>query len=256
MVYGGPNAKAEMMPTGVQHLLDEGVLATLHRGGQSGGFVSVGVKENGHAEFSFFVEKRAKEGNRRARLGELMRDATFQLARRAEKAGFGGLRRLLVVGHTRYGTNLAQPVALNAHPHLGTDAADTIIYIGEKNRVDHYERPWERPRGVSAVKSMPMTRGVAIAHNGDDNATILYRYGEAEVVLDNDQDALLNEHMTGFKNPAKGDSPQIATRMERWVTQGSVAASLRLTLLMVAMESLRGQETSFETILSRAPRRR
>jgi hypothetical protein len=253
VVYGGPNPKAEMMPTGVQHLMDEGVESTVHRGGQSGGVLAVGVKENGHAEFRFFVEKRAKESNRRARLGELMRDATFQLARRAEKAGFGALRRLLVLGHTRYGSNLAQPVALNAHPHLGTDAADTIIYIGEKVRVDHYERPWDRPRGVSAVKFIPMTRGVAIAHNGDDNATVLYRYGESEVVLDNNQDALLNEHMTGFKNPAKGDSPQIATRLERWITQGSVAASLRLTLLMVAMESLRGQETSFDKILTRAP---
>lgn len=253
VVYGGPNAKAEMMPTGVQHLMDESVLRTLHRGGQSGGIAVVGVKENGHAEFTFFVEKRAKEGNRRARLGELMRDATSQLARRAGKAGFGGLRRLLVVGHTRYGTNLAQPVALNAHPHLGTNDTDTLIYIGEKNRVDNYERPWEKPRGVSAVKSIPMTRGVAIAHNGDDNATVLYRYGEKDVVLTNDEDALLNERMTGFKNPAKGDSPQIATRMERWITQGSVAASLRLTLLMVAMESLRGQPAPFETILERAP---
>ncbi|MBL0057600.1 MAG: hypothetical protein IPP35_00365 [Elusimicrobia bacterium] len=253
VVYGGPNAKAEMMPTGVQHLMDESVLRTLHRGGQSGGFAVVGVRENGHAEFTFFVEKRAKEGNRRARLGELMRDATSQLARRAGKAGFGGLRRLLVVGHTRYGTNFAQPVALNAHPHLGTNDTDTIIYIGEKKREDNYERPWDRPRGVSAVKSIPMTRGVAIAHNGDDNATVLYHYGEKDVVLTNDEDALLNERMTGFENPAKGDSPQIATRMEHWITQGSVAASLRLTLLMVAMESLRGQATPFETILGRAP---
>lgn len=253
VVYGGPNAKGDAMPVGLQSVLDTAVRRTLHRGGQSGGIAAIAVKENGHAEFSYFVEKVAKEGNRRLQLGKLMREAATRLSYRAGKAGYGGLKRVVAVAHTRYGTNLAQPIALNAHPHLGSNHADTILYIGEGSRDDHYERPWDSPRSHPAVKSISMPRGVAIAHNGDDNATAVILNGEKSIYLTNEQDALLSEHMSGFKNPAEGDSPQIATRMERWMTQGSVMASLRLALLQMGLESLRGKDPSFSDVMDRAP---
>jgi hypothetical protein len=253
IVYGGPNAKGAAMPGGLQSVLDTAVRRTLHRGGQSGGVAAIAVKENGHAEFSYFVEKVAKESNRRLRLGKLMRDASSRISDRAEKDGFGGLKRVVAVAHTRYGTNLAQPIALNAHPHSGSNHEDTIIYIGEGSRDDHYERPWNGPSANPAVKSISMPRGVAIAHNGDDNATALFLGGENSIYITNDEDALLSEHMTGFDNPAEGDSPQIATRMERWMTQGSVMASLRLALLQTGVASLAGENPEFTEILERAP---
>ncbi|MBL8024612.1 MAG: hypothetical protein JNK54_10100 [Elusimicrobia bacterium] len=253
VVYGGPNAKGAAMPVGLQSVLDTAVRRTLHRGGQSGGVAAIAVKENGHSEFSYFVEKVAKEKNRRLRLGKLMRDASSRISDRAEKDGYGGLKRVVAVAHTRYGTNLAQPIALNAHPHLGSNHEDTIVYIGEGGRDDHYERPWNGPRAKPAVKSIAMPRGVAIAHNGDDNATAVSLDGEKSIYITNDEDALLSEHMTGFKNPAEGDSPQIATRMERWITQGSVMASLRLALFQTGVASLAGKNTHFAEILERAP---
>ena len=253
IVYGGPNAKGAAMPVGLQSVLDTAVRRTLHRGGQSGGVAAIAVKENGHAEFSYFVEKVAKESNRRLRLGKLMRDASSRISDRAEKDGFGGLKRVVAVAHTRYGTNLAQPIALNAHPHLGSNHEDTIVYIGEGSRNDHYERPWNGSSGKPAVKSIAMPRGVAIAHNGDDNATAVFLEGEKSIYITNDEDALLSEHMTGFKNPAEGDSPQIATRLERWITQGSVMASLRLALLQTGVASLAGKNPDFTELLERAP---
>jgi hypothetical protein len=253
VVYGGPNAKGAAMPVGLQSVLDTAVRRTLHRGGQSGGVAAIAVKENGHAEFSYFVEKVAKESNRRLRLGKLMRDASSRISDRAEKDGFGGLKRVVAVAHTRYGTNLAQPIALNAHPHLGSNHEDTIVYIGEGSRDDHYERPWNGPSAKPAVKSIAMPRGVAIAHNGDDNATAVFLEGEKSIYITNDEDAMLSEHMTGFKNPAEGDSPQIATRLERWITQGSVMASLRLALLQTGVASLAKKNPDFTELLERAP---
>jgi hypothetical protein len=253
VVYGGPNPKSELMPEGVLRPMNEGILRTLHRGGQSGGVASVGVRENGHAEFSFFVEKTAKENNRRERLGQLMRGSMTRLAIRAQKAGFGGMRRLVVVGHTRYGTNLAAPVAANAHPHMSSGESDTLHYLGEARRDDKYERPWDQPHDAPALKSVSMTRGVAIAHNGDDNATILYRRGSKIISISNEDDARLSERMTDYKNPAQGDSPQIATRMDRWLTQGSVVASLRLTLLMLGLETLTENNPTASAVLERAP---
>ncbi|MBK8650929.1 MAG: hypothetical protein IPN23_04360 [Elusimicrobia bacterium] len=253
VVYGGPNPKSETLPEGVQRLMDGAVLRTLHRGGQSGGVAAVAVRENGHAEFSFFVEKTAKERDRRARLGALMRAGMARLAARAQKAGFGGLRRLVVIGHTRYGTNLAQPVAVNAHPHTSAGETDTVLYIGDGKRDAKYERPWERPVDAPTVKSVALPRGVAIAHNGDDNATVLFRRGDRKVELSNEDDARLSERMTGHQNPAQGDSPQIATRFDRWITQGSVRASLRLALLNTSLESLPGEDLSAEEVLARAP---
>jgi hypothetical protein len=255
VVYGGPNPKQETFPQFVRKLLHQAILRTLHRGGQSAGVSVVGVKENGHAEYAFFVEKTAKEKNRRALLGSLMRSAMDRLADRAQKAGFGGLSRILVVGHTRYGTNLAQPIAVNAHPHGSASESDRIYFIGDKNRDDKYERPWSAPAQAPAVKSLAMERGVSIAHNGDDNVTVLYRRGGQEVTLSNDDDARLSERMTGYKNPAQGDSPQIATRMDRWLTQGSVRASVRLALLMLSVESLGGIKADAETLVQRAPSR-
>ncbi|MBK8575133.1 MAG: hypothetical protein IPN90_05465 [Elusimicrobia bacterium] len=253
IVYGGPNAKSEVMPKGVQSVLDEGILRTLHRGGQSGGVAAVAVRENGHAEFSFFVEKTAKEKNRRDRLGQLMRASMSRLALRAQKAGFNGLRRLVIVGHTRYGTNLASPVAANAHPHMSSGESDTLLYVGEARRDDNYERPWETPQNKPAVKSVSVTRGVAIAHNGDDNATVLYRRGGRKLSVSNEDDARLSERMTGYRNPAQGDSPQIATRLDRWLTQGSVIASLRLTLLMLGLETVEEKDPSPSKLMERAP---
>lgn len=253
VVYGGPNAKTETLPAGVRLLMDEGIARTLHRGGQSGGVAAVAVRENGHAEYSFFIEKTAKERDRRARLGQLMRDGMARLAVRAQKAGFGGLRRLVVIGHTRYGTNLAQPIAANAHPHTGAGAEDEIFYLGDAKKDGKYERPWERPGGTPKIKTAAMPRGVAIAHNGDDNATTLFRRGDRSIVLSNEDDARLSERTTGFKNPAQGDSPQIATRFDRWITQGSVRASVRLALLTVSLENLAGPDPSAEDVISRAP---
>lgn len=253
VVYGGPNAKAETLPSGVRLLMDEGIARTLHRGGQSGGVAAVAVRENGHAEYSFFIEKTAKERDRRARLGQLMRDGMSRLAVRAQKAGFGGLRRLVVIGHTRYGTNLAQPIAANAHPHTGAGNVDEIFYLGDAKKEGKYERPWERPGETPILKSAAMPRGVAIAHNGDDNATTLFRRGDRSIVFSNDDDARLSERTTGFKNPAQGDSPQIATRFDRWITQGSVRASMRLALLTVSLENIAASDPSAEDVLSRAP---
>jgi len=253
VVYGGPNPKAETLPAGVRLLMDDGIARTLHRGGQSGGVAAVAVRENGHAEYSFFIEKTAKERDRRARLGQLMRAGMARLAARAQKAGFGGLRRLVVIGHTRYGTNLARPIAANAHPHTGAGVADEIFYLGDAKKDGKYERPWERPVDNPVLKSAALPRGVAIAHNGDDNATTLYRRGERAIAVSNDDDARLSERVTGFKNPAQGDSPQIATRFDRWITQGSVRASLGLSLLTVSLENLNGDNPSTEDVLSRAP---
>ncbi len=253
VVYGGPNPKSETLPAGVRSLMDGAVLRTLHRGGQSGGVAAVAVRENGHAEFSFFIEKTAKERDRRARLGALMRAGMARLAARAQKAGFGGLRRLVVIGHTRYGTNLARPVAVNAHPHTSAGETDTILYIGDAKRDAKYERPWERPVEAPVVKSAALPRGMAIAHNGDDNATVLFRRGDRKVELSNDDDARLSERMTGYKNPAQGDSPQIATRFDRWITQGSVRASMRLALLNAALETMPDGEAAVEDVLVRAP---
>lgn len=253
VVYGGPNAKNETLPAGVRLLMDDGIARTLHRGGQSGGVAAVAVRENGHAEYSFFIEKTAKERDRRVRLGQLMRAGMARLAARAQKAGFGGLRRLVVIGHTRYGTNLARPIAANAHPHTGAGTTDRIYYLGEAKKDGKYERPWERPTEAPVLKSAAMPRGVAIAHNGDDNATVVYRLGDRAVTLSNDDDARLSERMTGFKNPAQGDSPQIATRFDRWITQGSVRASLGLSLLSVSLENMAGDAPSAEDILARAP---
>jgi hypothetical protein len=150
---------------------------------------------------------------------------------------------------------LAQPIAVNAHPHGSASESDRIYFIGDKNRDDKYERPWSAPAQAPAVKSLAMERGVSIAHNGDDNVTVLYRRGGQEVTLSNDDDARLSERMTGYKNPAQGDSPQIATRMDRWLTQGSVRASVRLALLMLSVESLGGIKADAETLVQRAPSR-
>jgi hypothetical protein len=254
VVYGGPNPKGEALPSFVQTLLDQATRRTLHRGGQSGGVAGVAIKENGHAEVRFFVEKVAKERNRRARLDVLIRDAMSRMAGRAQKTGFGGLARLVLVGHTRYGTNLAAPVAANAHPHTSAGQSDSLFYIGDAKRTDLYERPWVHPQGPFKIKSFPLDRGVAIAHNGDDNETVLYQRGEESLVVSNDVDARVSEQMTGFINPAQGDSPQIATRLDRWITQGSVLASLRLTLLMLGLESLPHLKgTSTSDVLERAP---
>ncbi|MBL0349542.1 MAG: hypothetical protein IPP68_04100 [Elusimicrobia bacterium] len=248
VVFGGPNPGARAMPTALSNLLDKATRRTLHRGGQSGGVASVVARENGHIEIGFRVEKTAKEKNRRAPLAALMAQSRDRLGAAADKDGFGGLSKIVSIAHTRYGTNLAPPVAQNAHPHMGESRTETILFVGDRNRHDAYERSWEKPAGPGEIKNVSAPRGVAIAHNGDDNATVAVRWPDGRVMeISNDDDALISERLTGFRPSGKGDSPQIATRLDRWITQGSVRSALSLALLMTGLSALpRGSEKKFD----------
>ena len=66
--------------------------------------------------------------------------------------------------------------------------------------------------------------------------------------ISNDDDAEISERMTGFRPSGRGDSPQIATRLDRWVTQGSVRGALALALLMTGLSALpRGAAKKFDS---------
>jgi hypothetical protein len=83
-----------------------------------------------------------------------------------------------------------------------------------------------------------MERGVVIAHNGDKNQFIHFRGADGDVVLSDDMDRRLSEKMSGVSNSAEGDSPQIATLLDRFITQGAPASSLRTAILMTSLWSL------------------
>jgi hypothetical protein len=197
-VFGGPNPGARAMPTALSNLLDKATRRTLHRGGQSGGVASVVARENGHIEIGFRVEKTAKEKSRRSPLAELMARSRDRLGAAAERDGFGGLNKIVAIAHTRYGTNLAPPVAKNAHPHESEARTESIFFVGDRNRHDAYERAWEKPQGPAEIKNVSAPRGVVIAHNGDDNATAALRWADGGVMdISNNDDA---EISVGFPN--------------------------------------------------------
>jgi hypothetical protein len=177
--------------------------------------LAVGVKENGHAEYSLLCGKEGQreQPSREALLGSLMRSATWTGWRdRAQKAGFGGLSRRPGGAGTHPLRNQPGPAGRVQRPspfrdrrrRIGPNSFTSAIKV----RVDQIRTALERAApGRPAVKSLPMdTRGERSPTTATTTPPSSTAAANQEVtLLDNDHDARIERtHMTGLQKSRPG----------------------------------------------------
>ena len=237
----------------VREALVKATYRTATAGGQRVGMGQVRVNI-GHEGLSLEIEKteRGKDGvgehrNEIVQMAEEMLETQHQ---QTQRAGVETLDSIEV--HVR----LATSEGTDAHPFLSQEVRTPIVRLRDPNE-GPLGRHWIEsfnPKGVGVQVEAVQTKILA---NGDDNNTENYNNPNGtSVIISNSDDALLSKHMTGFVNPASGvDSAQIATRVQRWITQGNPSASLQLAMHLTGMRYLtdRGLKTDLDDILSVTP---
>lgn len=247
------NPDSEAIPNFVEAEVRQSFVHTTPRGFQGGGvgFIVKRILEDGTVVYEIVVSKRAKEWDRRELSSDMLNDVMERLNQKARDGNYEGDDVVAFIGHSRLGTNDAEQEERNAHPFTSQVRLQPIAYIGNKDLVPQSEKYWLPPKENPVLKITTQNRGVLAAANGDDNKTVLtvvpvtfdqtshsYVEGSEIVYMSNGEDALLSEYLTGVKNVADGDSPQIPTRLDRWTSIGSVRDSLRLALSQVGFDYL------------------